>query len=54
MDLARVADKQTDYTGALGYITHARDLDPRNPAIHFFFGMVSMKENLLEEAYISP
>lgn len=53
MELARVADQQRDYKRALGYLAHARDLDPQSPAIHFFFGVVSMEENLLEEAYKS-
>jgi len=51
MELAGVADKQRDYQGALGYLAHARDLEPKNAAIHFFFGMVCVEENLLEEAY---
>lgn len=53
VELARVADRQKDFKGALGYLAHARDLDSKNPAIHFFFGLVSVEENLLEEAYKS-
>ncbi|HEV2493406.1 MAG TPA: tetratricopeptide repeat protein [Terriglobia bacterium] len=53
LELARVANEQNDHTGALGYLAHAREMDPQNPAIHFFFGMVSLEENLLEEAYES-
>jgi tetratricopeptide (TPR) repeat protein len=53
MELARVADQQHDYTGALGYLAHARDLEPRNAGIHFFFGMVCVEENLAQEAYNS-
>ncbi len=39
MDLARVAWKQADYEGVLSYLAHARDLDPKNPGIHFVFGL---------------
>lgn len=51
LDLAQVADEQKDYTGALGYLAHARDLEPQNASIHFFWGMVSVQLNLAEEAY---
>jgi tetratricopeptide (TPR) repeat protein len=53
LELAHIAEAQTDNKGALSYLAHARDLDPKDAAIHFFFGMVSVKENLLEEAYAS-
>jgi tetratricopeptide (TPR) repeat protein len=53
VELARVANKQDDHKGALGYLAHARDLEPRNAAIHFFFGIVCVEENLSEEAYRS-
>ena len=36
LELARIAYKQKDNKGALGYLAHAQDLDPRNPAIYFF------------------
>jgi len=51
LDLAQVADDQKDYTGALGYLAHARELEPQNAAIHFFWGMVCVNMNLVEEAY---
>jgi tetratricopeptide (TPR) repeat protein len=50
LDLARVAYKQHDLNGALGYLAHARDLEPRNPGIHFFFGMVCVDLDLPVEA----
>jgi tetratricopeptide (TPR) repeat protein len=50
LDLARVAYKQKDYQGALGYLAHASDLDPQNPAIHFFFGVVLIEMDLPLEA----
>jgi tetratricopeptide (TPR) repeat protein len=51
LDLAHVADDQKDYTGALGYLAHARELEPQNASIHFFWGMVCVQMNLAEEAY---
>ena len=46
LDLARVAYKQKDIDGALGYVAHARDLAPDNAAVHFFFGMLAVEKNL--------
>jgi tetratricopeptide (TPR) repeat protein len=51
IDLARVAHKQRDYQGALGYLAHARDLDPQNAGIHYFFGLVCIDLNLGAEAH---
>lgn len=51
LELARVANDLKDQTGALGYLAHARDLDPQNAGIHFFWGMVCIEQNLAEEAY---
>jgi Flp pilus assembly protein TadD len=53
MELARIAEKQNDLTGALGYLAHARDLDPRSAPVHFFFGMVCIGLNLSVEAKAS-
>jgi tetratricopeptide (TPR) repeat protein len=53
IDLARVARDQHDRKGALGYLAHARDLEPENGSIHFFWGIVCIEENLFEEAYQS-
>jgi tetratricopeptide (TPR) repeat protein len=53
VDLARTAIKLTDYPGALGYLAHARSLEPGDPAIHFLFGMVCVEQNLGREAYES-
>jgi tetratricopeptide (TPR) repeat protein len=53
LDLARVADDQKDYTGALGYLAHARELEPNNGSIHFFWGIVCLEQDLAEEAYES-
>jgi tetratricopeptide (TPR) repeat protein len=53
LDLARVAYKQKDYQGALGYLAHARDVDPQNAEVHFFFGLACVELNLGSEAYES-
>jgi tetratricopeptide (TPR) repeat protein len=49
-DLARVAHKQKDYEGALGYLAHARELEPANAGLSYFFGLVCLDLNLLAEA----
>ena len=51
--LARLAYRQEDYEGALGYLAHARDLEPNNAGVHFFFGLVCVEMNLVQEAYTS-
>jgi tetratricopeptide (TPR) repeat protein len=53
MDLGRVAQKAGDRRGALGYLAHARDLDPKNARIHFLFGMICVELELGVEAYNS-
>jgi tetratricopeptide (TPR) repeat protein len=53
VDLARVAHKAGDYKGALGYLAHARNLEPGNAGIHFFFGMVCVSLDLGVEAFNS-
>jgi tetratricopeptide (TPR) repeat protein len=50
LDLARVARKQKDFQGALGYLAHVRDLEPNNAGIHYYFGLVCMDLNLVAEA----
>ena len=50
VDLARVAHKQRDYQGALGYLAHARDLGPNDAGLHYFFGLVCLDLNLVAEA----
>jgi tetratricopeptide (TPR) repeat protein len=50
LDLARVAHKQGDLRGALGYLGHARALEPDNAHVHFFFGMVCVDLDLGAEA----
>ena len=48
--LAKLAYQSGDLEGALGYLAHARDLEPGNAAIHFFFGMVCIELKLPPEA----
>jgi tetratricopeptide (TPR) repeat protein len=51
VDLARVANDQKDYSGTLGYLAHARELQPNNASIHFFWGIVCIEQDLVVEAY---
>jgi len=53
IELARVASNQGDNQSALGYLAHARDLQPANAAIHYSFGLICYKEGLPAEAYRS-
>jgi tetratricopeptide (TPR) repeat protein len=53
LDLARAADKTGDHKGALGYLAHARSLEPDNAAVHFLFGVVCVELELGAEAYES-
>lgn len=53
LQLAEIADRQKDYKGALGYLAHARALEPGNAAVHFFFGMECVRLKLMEEAWRS-
>jgi tetratricopeptide (TPR) repeat protein len=53
LQLAQLANQQRDYRAALGYLAHARALQPENASIHFFFGMVCVEADLHQEAYES-
>jgi tetratricopeptide (TPR) repeat protein len=48
--LAKLAYQDGDLEGAAGYLAHARDLEPGNAAVHFFFGMVCIDLKLPPEA----
>jgi tetratricopeptide (TPR) repeat protein len=50
VELARVAHTQQDYQGSLGYLAHARDLDPGNASLYYYFGLVCLDLNLIAEA----
>lgn len=53
IELSRAAFKAGDAEGALGYLAHARDLEPTNVAVHFLFGIVCVELNLGAEAHAS-
>jgi tetratricopeptide (TPR) repeat protein len=53
VDLARVARAQQDLKGALGYLAHARDLEPEKAELHFLFGQVAVEMNLGAEAHLA-
>lgn len=53
VDLSRAAANAGDHRGALGYLAHARTLDPNNATVHFLFGVVCVKLDLGAEAYES-
>ncbi len=48
--LAKLAYQAADLEGAVGYLAHARDLEPENASVHFFFGMVCIELKLPPEA----
>src|SRR2546421_7388629 len=50
MELARIAHLQKDDQGALGYLAHARDLEPGKASLHYYFGVVCVDLNLIAEA----
>jgi tetratricopeptide (TPR) repeat protein len=50
LKLARVARLQKDYQGALGYLAHARDLEPGKASLHYYFGLVCVDLSLIAEA----
>ena len=50
LELTSIAYKQKDYQGALGYLAHARDLEPNNARLHYYFGVVCVDLNLIAEA----
>jgi Flp pilus assembly protein TadD len=53
IELARTAFKAGDPKGALGYLAHARELEPTDAAVHFLFGIVCVELNLGAEAHDS-
>lgn len=50
VDLTRVANAAKDYQGALGYLAHARDLEPKNASFAYEFGVLSLRLSLLGES----
>jgi tetratricopeptide (TPR) repeat protein len=49
-DLTRVAKAANDNEGALGYLAHARDLEPENPDLPYEFGVICARMGLFAEA----
>lgn len=49
-DLARIARAANDNQGALGYLAHARDLNPKDSSLAFEFGAVCVRMGLYGEA----
>lgn len=50
VDLARVSDCAGQKTTALGYLAHARQLEPGNAAVHYDFGRICVDLDLPVEA----
>ena len=50
VDLARVAEATKDHEGALGYLAHARDMQPADASLPYEFGIICLKLNLYGEA----
>ena len=50
VDLTRVAKASKDYQGALGYLAHARDLQPNDASFAYEFGVLCLRMGLLGES----
>lgn len=50
VDLARIANAAQDYTGALGYLAHAREMTPTDASLPYEFGVICTRLNLVAEA----
>lgn len=50
VELTHIARIQKDYQAALGYLGHARQLEPDNATLHYYFGVVCLDMNLVAEA----
>jgi tetratricopeptide (TPR) repeat protein len=50
VDLTRVAKASKDYQGALGYLAHARDLEPNDASFAYEFGVLCLRLSLLGES----
>jgi tetratricopeptide (TPR) repeat protein len=49
-DLTRVAEKLNDHKGALGYLAHARDLEPTDASLPYEFGLICLRMDLYGES----
>jgi tetratricopeptide (TPR) repeat protein len=50
VDLTRIAKTSKDYQGALGYLAHARELQPGNAEFAYEFGVLCIRMGLLAES----
>lgn len=50
VDLTRVAMALGDNQGALGYLAHARDLDPKDARLPYEFGVICLRMGMFAEA----
>jgi tetratricopeptide (TPR) repeat protein len=50
VDLTRVAEAENDHSGALGYLAHARELQPADASLPFEFGVICLQMDLYGEA----
>ena len=50
VDLTRVAKAAKDYRGALGYLAHARELDPNDASLPYEFGVICLQMDLYGES----
>lgn len=50
VDLTRVAKAAGDYQAALGYLAHARELDPKDGSLPYEFGAIALHMGLYGEA----
>jgi tetratricopeptide (TPR) repeat protein len=49
VDLTRVAEAAGDHDGALGYLAHARELQPTDASLPYEFGVICLKKHLYGE-----
>jgi tetratricopeptide (TPR) repeat protein len=49
IDLTRVAEAANDHKGALGYLAHARELQPEDASLAYEFGVICLKMDLYGE-----
>ena len=49
VDLTRVAEAANDHMGALGYLAHARELEPDDAGLAYEFGVICLKMDLYGE-----
>lgn len=50
VDLARIASNSKDYRAALGYLAHARALQPNDANLSYEFGIICLRMNLIGAA----